>query len=180
MMTGPGKRSPRASGSLLVALSLLLQACGMPLGTAPPVPATAAVIIPIATPSSTPPAESQRCGKETAVTIKPGQGKDAAARDCLSQAYRAGFPARFMMTAITAEGDPITFHIEVVAPGWIAVAIDSADKYGPRGLFHHVCTTMDRQPAQSGVLDDPAGFRLGGCDGAGRDLVTADGQLSIP
>lgn len=179
MITVTRRRSSCTLGSLLVALPLLLQACGTPPGTATPAPATAAVVTTVM-PSSTPLAESQQCGKETAVTIKPGQGKDAAARDCLLQAYRAGRPARFMTTAITAEGDPITFDIDVVAPGWIEVTIDSADKYGARGIFYHICTTMDRQLAQSGVLSDPASFRLSGCDGAGRDLVTADGQLSIP
>ncbi len=181
MRIGTGTPSLPTLGRLLGALPLLLllAACGTLPGTVIP-SATATAMIPTRTvPTPTPASGLRQCGTETKVTMTD-EGKDAAARDCLWQAYRAGQPARFTTTAITAEGDPITFDVEVVGPGWIAITVNSADTFGARGVFNHTCAIMDRQPAQSGVASDPAGFRLSDCDAAGQGYVTDAGYLSVP
>ncbi len=179
MTTGTGRSPRRTLGWLLVALLLLLPACGALPGTVTPSATTTAVIPTRTVPTSTPASGPRQCGTETKVTTTD-EGKDAAARDCLWQAYRAGQPARFTTTALTVEGDPITFDIAVVGPGWIAITVNSADTFGARGVFNHTCATMDRQPAQSGGANDPAGFRLSDCDAAGQGFVTDIGYLYVP
>jgi len=180
MTTGTGRSPRRTLGWLLGAMPLLLLACGTLPGTVIPSATTTAVIPTRTVPTPTPASGLRQCGTETKVTMRPGEGKDAAARDCLWQAYRAGQPARFTTTAITVEGDPITFDIAVVGPGWIAITVNSADTFGARGVFNHTCATMDRQPAQSGGANDPAGFRLSDCDAAGQGFVTDTGYLYVP
>ncbi len=180
MMTRTGKLFLRTLGWLLLALPLLLLACGTVPGTVTPAATITAVIATRTVPSPTPASELRQCGVEVMVTSKPFEGKDAAARDCLWQAYQASQPARFTTTAITVEGDPITFDVTVVGPGWITITVTSADKFGAQGTFHHRCGLMERQPAQSKVASDPAGFRLGDCDDAGQGFVTDAGYLYIP
>ncbi len=180
MMTRTGKLFLRTLGWLLLALPLLLLACGTVPGTVTPAATITAVIATRTVPSPTPASELRQCGVEVMVTSKPFEGKDAVARDCLWQAYQAGQPARFTTTAITVEGDPITFDITLVGPRWITVTVTSADTFGMRGVFPHRCGMMERQPAQSGVAGDPAGFRLSDCDHAGRGFVTDTGYLYVP
>ena len=189
-----------------MALSLLLLACGTPppaatvgAGTAPGAAGAATLTpprrtppsttprplltsTPIATipgPADTPPLDPvtglRQCGVERNVH---GQGRDAAARDCLWRSYTAGQTARFTTTATTVEGDPITYEVRVLAPDRIEVTIDSADTFGARGRFRHTCTTMAREQSPS---SDIAGFRLGNCDGApGQAFITVTRHLSIP
>jgi len=180
MTTRTRKLSLRTLGWLLLALPLLLLACGTVPRVATPAATITAGIATRTAPSSTPASELRQCGVEVMVTSKPFEGKDAVARDCLWQAYQAGQPARFTTTALTVEGDPITFDVTVVGPGWITIIVNSADKFGAQGTFHHRCGTMERQPAPSKVVSDPAGFRLSNCDDAGQGFVTDAGYLSIP
>jgi len=180
MMTRTGKLFLRTLGWPLLALPLLLLACGTVPGTATPAATITAVIATRTMPSPTPASELRQCGKEVMVTSKPFEGKDAVARDCLWQAYQAGQPAQFTTTAITVEGDPITFHVTVLGPGWLTVMVNSADRFGAQGSFLHRCGMMERQPAQSKVASDPAGFRLGDCDDAGQGFATDTGYLYIP
>ncbi len=180
MTTRTRKLSLRTLGWLLLALPLLLLACSTVPGTATPAVTIPAGIATRTAPSPTPAFGVQQCGTEIRTRMWPGEGRDATARDCLWQAYQAGQPAQFTTTAITVEGDPITFAVTVVGPGWITIIVNSADKFGVQGTFQHRCGLMERQPAQSGVASDPAGFRLSNCDDAGQGFVTDTGYLYIP
>jgi len=101
-----------------------------------------------------------------------GSGYDPAARECLWQAYTAGEGAVFTTTRPTIEGDPIVWHIDVIATDRIDVTADNtADRFAAleaRGVTTVTCTSM-------AITDDGSNdfaFEVRGCDGeAGSTLV---------
>lgn len=137
-------------GRSIAALALLLLACSC--GSAPEKVQSAPPAPPL-----------KQCGTEV---VKRGEGYNAAARECIWQAYKDREPAEFTTTRYTIEGDPITYHVEVTLTG-VVVVVDSKDRYALRGVFRHACRNFERI-MQEGT-DDRFGFALSGCSGGGAE-----------
>lgn len=104
------------------------------------------------------------CGKEVNVH---GQGYDAAARECLWNAYQANKPAELVLTVHTIEGDPITFALSVRSSSVIDVVRDSKDRFGSPGVTRFTCTSMQRKQTDQGRTF----FVLAGCNNGNPELT---------
>jgi hypothetical protein len=105
------------------------------------------------------------CGAEVQ---RHGAGYDAAARECIWQAYLAREPAELTTTRHTMEGDPVTSTIQITPKG-VVVVIDSKDRYGQQGVFTHTCRALER--IRQSARADRYGFALSGCEGGGAERV---------
>lgn len=98
-------------------------------------------------------------------------GYDAAARECIWQAYMGRERAEFTTTRYTIEGDPITYRIEITPTG-VVVVVDSKDRYGQKGVFRHTCRNFERIMQEG--RKDRFGFALSSCAGSGAE------RLAVP
>jgi hypothetical protein len=71
---------------------------------------------------------------------------DARPTECLWKAYLAGTAAQAIIVQFTAEGDPITYAVNISSPTHVDIDIDSKDRYGPRGRFGYSCIDLTRHP----------------------------------
>lgn len=133
-----------------------------------------ALAVPIAAACSSPPPDLRRtppkvtlkpCGTET---IVHGSGYDAAARECIWQAYVAREPAEFTTTHTTIEGDPIVYKVQITPKGFV-VTVDSKDRYGAQGVSTHTCEAFERIRQEANP--DRFGFALSRCTGGGKDRI---------
>ncbi|HSN97162.1 MAG TPA: hypothetical protein VLS89_02655 [Candidatus Nanopelagicales bacterium] len=114
---------------------------------------------------SPPKLELKPCGTEE---LRHGEGYNAAARECLWQAYQDRQPAEFTTTLYTIEGDPISYRVQLTPKAYI-VTVDSKDRYGTQGVMTHKCETFER--IRQDERPDRFGFALSRCTGGGSDRV---------
>ena len=139
---------------IVAAAALILASCAA-------MPAAPGSVPPTATVAST----EIACGVED---FGFGSGYDAAARECLWQAYQRRSAATFTTTHRTHEGAPLIYRASV-AGSVVEVVFESRTGDANAGVFSYRCSGLERRTVND--VTSRTTFAATGCSGRGPEVL---------